>query len=573
MSNLGLRHPDVRHPEDGLLLRYLDGELPGRKARQVRTHLEACWQCRAQAGELESAIGECVRYRKNVLAPSLPPPPEPWRSLDFERVHVELAAELAAQSLFVRLAAFLSPLRNGGLRWALSGAAVLALSLVLVQQLRETPKVEAAALLRNAVLASQARPAAAVIKIKRLRITTRTGQMTRVIGVAYKPPARETEIARLFDAAHYDWTDPLSAQAYSAWRRQLPHFQDAIASQPNSYDIKTTTEDSEILSATLKLRGTDLQPLEARFEFRNRDWVEMTELVDQQTNPASTVAGTTGGMPRQPGVPPGLINVPEEPSAPAPFSEELQAVSALHQLGADLGDPLEISREGRQVLVFGAGIPPQRQQQIHGVLDRLPHVVVRFDDPAFPAGATPVQSEPATRDAAGPEKSTYPARIEERLGGRPQFERFSSSVLDWTDSAMTRAYALRRLAQQFSAAAENQMTAEDRRTLRQLGREHLAAFTKDAQRVANTVNPVLRGPGATGLGAVAQIDISAEPTDWQSASEDLLASARRAETLLAVVLGVAPAETATGNAPAQLLIALAQLSIRTGQCQRLLADR
>jgi len=117
----------------------------------------------------------------------------------------------------------------------------------------------------------------------------------------------------------------------------------------------------------------------------------------------------------------------------------------------------------RQVLVSGVGIPPQRQQQIHGVLDRLPHVVVRFDDPAFPAGATPVQSEPAARDAAGPEKSTYPARIEERLGGRPQFERFSSSVLDWTESAMTRAYALRRLAQQFSAAAENQMSADDRR--------------------------------------------------------------------------------------------------------------
>jgi len=403
MSNL-----DMRHPEDGLLLRYLDGELPGRKARQVRTHLEACWQCRAQAEELQSAIGECVRYRKNVLAPSLPPPPEPWRSLDFERVHAEQAAQSVWARMFVTVPRFFSPLlQNGGLRWALSGALVLAVCFVLVQQLRETPKVEAAALLQKAVRAAQSRPAA----IKRLRITTRTGQLTRVIGVAYKPPARETEIARRFDAAHYDWNDPLSAQSYSAWRDRLPHFQDAIASQPNSYDIKTTTEDSELVSATLKLRTTDLEPVEGRFEFRNRDWVEMTELVDQQTNPASAVAGTTGGMPRQPGVPPGPLNVPVETAEPPAFSEELQVVCALHQLGADLGDPLEISREGRQVLVSGTGIPPQRQQQIHGVLDRLPHVVVRFDDPVFPAGATPVQSEPATRDAASPEKPTYAARI------------------------------------------------------------------------------------------------------------------------------------------------------------------
>ena len=560
MSNL-----DVRHPEDGLLLRYLDGELPRRQARQVRTHLETCWQCRAQVEELEATIGECVRYRQNVLAPSLPPPPEPWRSLDFERADSELGAELAAQSLFIRVARFLSPRQNPGLRWVLSGAAVVALCFVLLQQLRETPKVEAAALLQKAVLAAQSRPAAH----KRLRITTRTGQMTRVIGVAYKPAARETEIARLFDAAHYDWNDPLSAQSFSAWRDRLPHLQDAIASQPNSYEIKTTTEDSELVSATLKLRGTDLEPLEGRFEFRNRDWVEMTELVDQQTNPASTVAGTTGGVPRQPGVPPGPLDVPMESAEPSAFSEELQVVSALHELGADLGDPLEISREGRQVLVSGTGIPPQRQQQIHGLLDRLPHVVVRFDDPAFPASAVPVQSEPATRDAAGPEKSTYPARIEERLGGRPQFERFSSSVLDWTDSAMTRAYALRRLAQQFSAAAENQMTAEDRRTLRNLGREHLSAFAKDAQRVAGTVNPVLTGMGA----GVAQHETRPEPADWQSASEDLLVSARRAETLLAVVLGIAPAELSSGNAPAELLIALAQISSRTEQCQRLLAGR
>jgi uncharacterized protein YukE len=560
MSNL-----DVRHPADGLFLRYLDGELPRGKARQVRTHLEACWQCRAQVEELESAIGECVRYRKDVLAPSLPPPPEPWRSLDFERAHAELAAELADQSLLVRMARFLSPLHHGALRWALSGAAALALCFVLVQQLRETPKVEAAALLQKAVRASQSRPAAH----QRLRITTRTGQMTRVLGVAYKPRARENDIARMFDAAHYDWNDPLSAQSYSAWRNQLPRFKDAIASQPNSYDITTTTEDSELVSATLKIRTTDLEPLEGRFEFRNRDWVEMTELVDPQTNPASIVAGTAGGMPRQPGVPPGPFNAPAETAAPRAFSEELQVVSALHRLGADLGDPVEISREGGQVLVSGTGIPPQRQQQIHGLLDRLPHVVVRFEDPAFPASALPVQSEPATRDAVGPEKSKYAARIEERLGGRPQFERFSSSVVDWTDAAMTRAYALRRLAQQFSAAAENEMNAEDRHTLHRLGREHLAAFTKDAQRVANTVNPILTGMGP----GVAQLEAHPEPTAWQSASEDLLTTARRAETLLAVVLGMAPAENASGDAPAQLSIALAQLSSRAEQCQRLLADR
>jgi hypothetical protein len=574
MSNPG-KHTSS-HPEEGQLLRYIDGELPRGKAHSARSHLEACWECRAHVEELQSVVGECMRYRKNVLAPMLPPAPRMWQALDFESVE----AELAAESKWARISNWLaprrlSPRRNAPLGWALSGAAAVALTIVLVHQLRETPKVEAAALLKKAVTLSQARPAGT----RRVRISTRNGQMTRVIGDiagVKQAVAGEAEVSAMFAAARYDWNDPLSAKAYSNWRGNLVHYQDAVAPQTNSYEITTTTKDSEIETATLKLRSTDLEPLEGRFEFRNHDWVEMTELVDQQTTPASTIsAGTTGGMPRQPGVPPALLEAPAaETTSPSPFSEELMVVSALHQVGADLGDPLAITREGKDVLVSGTGIAPLRQQQLHGLLDRLPHVVVRFSDPVFPANAfpaskQPVQSEPAAREAAGPEKSPYPARIEERLGGRPQFERFSGQVLEWTDSAMTRAYALRRLAQQFSATSEAAMSTEDRRTLHALGREHLASLSKDCARIVTTVSPVLAG---LGVGAAPQ-PAAQERTAWQSASEDLLSSARRVESLLAQVLGAGSGERAAENPPAQLAAAMAQLSGHIEECQKLLAER
>src|SRR4051812_6039777 len=139
---------DLRHPEEGILLRYLDGELPRRKNRQVRSHLEACWQCRAQAEDLQGIVTECVKYRKEV-ASSMPFPPAEWGSLNFELVE----AELASQSLFVRLARLFSP-RQPGMRWALSGALAVALCFVLVWQLHETPGVEAAALLQRAAAAA-----------------------------------------------------------------------------------------------------------------------------------------------------------------------------------------------------------------------------------------------------------------------------------------------------------------------------------------------------------------------------------------------------------------------------------
>jgi hypothetical protein len=567
MSNLNLRHP-----EDGQLLRYLDGELPRGKANQIRSHLEACWQCRAEIEELQSAVGDCVRYRKNVLGACLPPPPAPWRALDFEKAD----AELANRSIFARLASFLSPTRNAPLRWALTGVAVLALAAGIFQQLRQTPKVEAAVLLQKAIAVAQSRPVGG----RRLQITTRTGRITRslserAIGAASRTAAstaQETELAHLFQSAHYDWNNPLSAAAYSGWRDQLPSKKDEVLSAPNSYDIITTTADSELVSATLKLRTTDLEPLQGRFEFRNREWVEMTELVDQQTTPASTVAGATGGMPRQPGVPPGPSL---DPAAAAPesssFSEELQVAAALHQIGADLGEPIEITREAGQIVVSASGIPAQRQQQIHGQLDRLPHVVVRFADPVFPASA-PVQSEPVARDAAGTEKTNRTARIEQRLGGRPQFERVSGQILDWTDSAMTRAYALRRLAEEFSADAEQTMTADDRRNLRALGRSHLDAFSKDSQSISTTLRPVLTGLG----GGAFPLEVRTEANTWQAASDELLTAARRVETLTAVVLGVSPGVTAAAGtydaAPSQLLTALSQLSRSVEQCRKLLSE-
>ena len=53
--------------------------------------------------------------------------------------------------------------------------------------------------------------------------------MTRAPGDAATPASGEQiEVARLFQAAHYDWNDPLSAQAFSAWRDPLSHKQDAV---------------------------------------------------------------------------------------------------------------------------------------------------------------------------------------------------------------------------------------------------------------------------------------------------------------------------------------------------------
>ena len=48
----------LRHPDGEQLLRYADGELPARQARKIKTHLESCWQCRAERERRVHAVGE-----------------------------------------------------------------------------------------------------------------------------------------------------------------------------------------------------------------------------------------------------------------------------------------------------------------------------------------------------------------------------------------------------------------------------------------------------------------------------------------------------------------------------------
>ena len=92
MSKLALAHP-----EEGTLLQYLDGEVGRREAREIHDHLEACWQCRTALEELQVTVNDCVRYRKQVLIPSMPEPPAAWGSLGRWPICSSCAAGVASR--------------------------------------------------------------------------------------------------------------------------------------------------------------------------------------------------------------------------------------------------------------------------------------------------------------------------------------------------------------------------------------------------------------------------------------------------------------------------------------------
>lgn len=521
-----MSRPDSRHPSDARLLPYLDGELGLWKRRQVRRHLEGCGQCRAEAAELRDVLTDLVRHRKDMLG-SVPPPPEPWADLtgDFERIDAELAGRSWAARLF----------SGPALRWCATTAVAAALIFAIIYQFRETPSVQAARLLEKATAAADARPK----RVRRVRITTSSRQIVREIGGGTDSavPAMEA----LFRSAKYPWDDPLSAHAFQQWRESLSEKRDEVATLAGDecYRISTATTEGALASATLTFRMSDMEPTWGRFEFRGREWVEMTALPDAA--PAPAVETNVGVMPPEPGPPaPPEVTDAAGPATPiAGLGDELRVVAALHGVGADLGDPLEITRSGGVVIVTGTAIPPARQRQIERALQATPGVEVRFSGSA---------------DTSSPAASASPAK-----GDRQQ--RLNAQALDLMDAAMSRAYALRRLARQFPAGSEPQLNLAERRTLRELAREHLTALEDGLRELRGRLGPMLRPEGA------------AEPLPdhvaWQPAAEDVLRAAQRVERGVASLLGMAPVEPGAGaNAPARVAAALSDLQAGIEHCRR-----
>ena len=402
-------------------------------------------------------------------------------------------------------------------------------------QLRETPSVQAAELLRKAVAAADASP-----QTRPPRVRIRTRQRTTI------------RAANLM-SGETGPLEPLSVRSYQRWHDELPDKHDEVTTVAGNFQIRTTTGSGELAQATLQLRAPDLHPVEERLEFRNRDWVEIEEMPAEL--PLANLAAADNPHTAVPAPAPAAAPKSEEFRQPAPAAtvgDELAVLVALHHIGADLGDPIEVKRASGQILVAGIGIDPRRREEIQQALGQRPNVVVRFSEPdsAAPQPERPVRGEaPASADMAALE-----ARIEKQAGGRANYERLATDILDSSDTLMSRAYALRRIAERFPRAVEPEMTAADRQVLRDLYREHANALAREALSMERLLKPVL-GP----LGGRSNGVPPPPAASWQAGTEELFTNARRVETILAVMLGVAPGEAASGNIPSQVLSSLAQL--------------
>ena len=131
---------------------------------------------------------------------------------------------------------------------------------------------------------------------------------------------------------------------------------------------------------------------------------------------------------------------------------------------------------------------------------------------------------------------------------------------------MSRAYAMRNLAQQFPVEIESGLNADGRRMLRDMLRDHMSHLSKQVSDVQSLLMPSL-----TAIGATVQARRPAEGTEWQSSVEDVVRASQLVEVRLSVLLGVTPGQNSTSTQlPSEVVTALAELRANVDHCSSLL---
>jgi hypothetical protein len=221
---------------------------------------------------------------------------------------------------------------------------------------------------------------------------------------------------------------------------------------------------------------------------------------------------------------------------------ELRVLDALHQVHADLGEPVHIVSSNGAVNLKAVGLSSEREQEIRAALAGLP-VLVQFDQPS--SASTPA----ARRLTFTSRRSAFAPILEQAAGGTAALEEVSNSLLDDSAELMAAAHAWKNLKLRFPA--ERPLNSAESAALARIEGDYVDGIRQHFESIQGRLVPllaVLRAP----------VDPGARP-----GGADLYESGRRLERALNAVFA--------GDGSAVPLDAmLADLSAAAAQMRRAL---
>lgn len=458
------------HLSQKQLLRYLDGELSKSSASAATEHLHACWTCRGELDRVKKDIESIVDAHDQIFAPSLPPPPNPW-----SRLEPQLRATRRPSRAAVAL-------RHIGSFMAMSlrpslPLATATLVMVLIVSLIWVPVMPCSAkeMLQRVEVADAKRLEVVPKRVIRQRVwVKRTGRQSSTSETsrfeswksrtstywAVQDDGVISDLLSRYKSFGIAPTLPLSPVAFAGWTT-------AAASEPTaSRQSDGTMEVRIVANSGTRARGLD----KVTFHVQPDIW-HVDELTLSFADAAFEIGEEALNVLEQRDVPKDVLAVLERlPSPPLASALNLTTASpsrtlvrsatlnldgvelgvrySLHQIGADIGDSIDISTGLREVQVHAWGAPPERKKQLLAMLGDRPNVHLVFhpeDDSATPAKGV----------VAIPQLPSGSRQCDERLrkffGSAEIEENYTRTVLLESTEILARFYALRALAERWPA--------------------------------------------------------------------------------------------------------------------------
>jgi hypothetical protein len=517
------------HLSDEILLLSVDGELALRDVAQVKAHLEACWSCRTRRDQVEESIAEVVEYRDLLLKPYLPPS-RAGRSMFLGRLD-ELGKEIGRPTFWTRLTGLFHSSTIAFQRPAwITGLALLCILLLLFAEFHGSAIVSASEVMKRSDASEKQllRKTAALVIYQKLQIRSSGRLLTRIL---YRDPSNNreietetsdrdngplgltdsslkttspgsptglrTDIQEEFEQAHLNWKNPLSADSFQAWHRQLENSIDEVTKPDGGLlSIRTKMSEGPVIESTFTVRASDYHPIAETFTLKNKEQIEIIETAFEvisldAINPSLLVFK---GQPEKPvdhvaaSTPTPSVITPEQLT-----QIELQARLALHMTGADLGEQIEIGRNPNSAVVIqGLAASEVRRKEILAALQGIPNVDMRLQTVSEVTAADRLPQPPYGDNAVLVEAEPFlQEELEEKFPTVEERKSYVDSVLSSSGTAMANVWALRRLESRFAAQDVAGLNTPSRQMLELLIREHIGAIRQEVGTEARLVETVL----------------------------------------------------------------------------------
>jgi len=328
-----------------------------------------------------------------------------------------------------------------------------------------------------------------------------------------------------------------------------------------------------VAEESLTVREQDFHPVKRTVELLDVGTVEIAELnyVVLNWNAVNTdlFEPLTPAVPANPSMRAEVVPVAPPVTLAQLLDAELQARVALHTVGADLGEQVEVVPESHAltVLVHGLANTAGRKQELLAALQGIPNLEVRLrtvDEATAERQAE--ETAPPSREVAVSGHPALEERLVERFPKVGERSAFVNRGLALFDQALAHAWALRHLEERYTTGQVGLLSQSDRQTLELLMRDHVATIRQGISDGEQFLEPILDRAPTTAVNA------GSVPTeeDWRKFVHEMFQSVQEIQTDVAKLLAGSgdtqtDPEALSRDFEESVIRAKAQLSVLTDQ--------